>query len=171
MHLGWPCIDATRSRQVTVTLLNMFCLHVGQCDPQEVRGWAGQKRAVAGGGPRAAGCRGCAGSVLCSCPHVVTRKMSQGTGTAHRATCVAAQARNEQMLELEHALLAAEDALMQRQAALVECQDMLAEMQGFSEAQRHRADREQAQAQVRAVPLPQSTEHRHQYSSHMHAYQ
>ena len=58
------------------------------------------------------------------------------------------QAKNEQVLELEHALMSAEDALEQRQAALVECQDMLAEMQGFSEAQRHRADREQAQAQV-----------------------
>ncbi len=62
---------------------------------------------------------------------------------------VSVQARNEQVLELEHALMSAEDALEQRQAALVECQDMLAEMQGFSEAQRHRADQEQAQAQVR----------------------
>ena len=53
------------------------------------------------------------------------------------------------MLALEHALMAAEDALEQRQAALVECQDMLGELQGFSEAQRHRADREEAQAQVR----------------------
>lgn len=59
------------------------------------------------------------------------------------------QAKIEQMLALEHALMAAEDALEQRQAALVECQDMLGELQGFSEAQRHRADREQAHAQVR----------------------
>ncbi len=44
--------------------------------------------------------------------------------------------------------MSAEDALEQRQAVLVECQDMLAEMQGFSEAQRARADQNQAQAQV-----------------------
>ena len=44
--------------------------------------------------------------------------------------------------------MSAEDALAQRQATLVECQDMLAEMQNFSEAQRARADQEQAQAQV-----------------------
>ena len=44
--------------------------------------------------------------------------------------------------------MSAEDALEQRQATLVECQDMLAEMQSFSEAQRARADQEQAQAQV-----------------------
>ena len=61
---------------------------------------------------------------------------------------LAVQAKNEQILALEHALTTAEDALSRRQAALVECQDMLAEMQAFSEAQRHRADQEQAQAQV-----------------------
>lgn len=46
--------------------------------------------------------------------------------------------------------MSAEDALERRQATLVECQDMLAEMQSFSEVQRHRADQEQAQAQVHA---------------------
>ena len=60
------------------------------------------------------------------------------------------QAKNEQILELEHALMSAEDALEQRQATLVECQDMLAEMQSFSETQQHRAEQEQAQAQVDA---------------------
>ena len=45
--------------------------------------------------------------------------------------------------------MSAEDALEQRQAALVECQDMLAEMQSFSEAQRAKADQEQAHTQVR----------------------
>ena len=58
------------------------------------------------------------------------------------------QAKSEQILALEHALVSAEEALAARQEALAECQDMLAEMQGFSEAQRHRADQAQAQAQV-----------------------
>ena len=58
------------------------------------------------------------------------------------------QAKSEQILALEHALVSAEEALAARQEALGECQDMLAEMQGFSEAQRHRADQERAQAQV-----------------------
>ncbi len=58
------------------------------------------------------------------------------------------QAKSEQILALEHALVLAEEALAARQEALGECQDMLAEMQGFSEAQRHRADQERAQAQV-----------------------
>ncbi len=38
------------------------------------------------------------------------------------------QTKDEQMSELEHALMSAADALEQRQAALVECQDLLAEM-------------------------------------------
>ena len=62
--------------------------------------------------------------------------------------CCPVQAKSEQILALEHALVSAEEALAARQEALGECQDMLAEMQGFSEAQRHRADQEHAQAQV-----------------------
>ena len=74
----------------------------------------------------------------------------------HAAT---AQGRDERVLQLEHALALAEEALEQRAATLVECQDMLAEMQGFSEAQRHRADREQAQAQARPlIPVPDTSQ-------------
>ena len=58
------------------------------------------------------------------------------------------QAKNEQILALEHALLSAEEAVGARGEALAECQDMLAEMQGFSEVQRHRWEQQQAQAQV-----------------------
>lgn len=80
------------------------------------------------------------------------------------------QAKNEQLLELEHALMSAEDALEQRQATLVECQDMLAEMQSFSEAQRARADQEQAQAQVGlpsvAEAVPSRSGKRHSAVAH-----